>query len=149
MISGFVEKQQIWLCQKQLGKSHAHLPSAGELVDRARRIVAREAQPVEHLAYLCLERVPVVSLKFRFNAVVAVRDFFVLLAIGIKLSHLMRERFHLPFNIEQMLEYRKAFFRYASARKRQSVLRQVPGGYVLACRARSSVQSFHSRENLQ
>jgi len=59
-------------------------------------------------AGLCFQRIPVAGVEFGLNAVVALADLLIFLALWVKLRHLMRERFHLFFNSLQARKYGEA-----------------------------------------
>src|ERR1700739_4752531 len=80
---------------------------------------------------------------------VAVGYFLVFITARIKLRHLMRERFHFSFDVEQVPKNGKAFFQHRAPRKRQAILRKVPGGRILGRGTRSLVQRLYSSQHFQ
>jgi hypothetical protein len=100
MVGRLVEQQDIRLGQKELGQSDAHLPSAREFFHTPGQILTRKAQSIEHLGHLGFQRVALVLLEFRLDPMIAVGNFFVLATVGIELRHLVREGFHLFFDLQ-------------------------------------------------
>ena len=149
VVGGLIEQQQIGLDQQELGQRDAHLPAARKLLRRTRLILARESQAVEHGARSRRERIAVAPLELGLQAVVALGDALVFFARGVEVRHLMRERFHLLFHVEQVPKHRKALFEHAAAGQRKAVLRKVSSGDTLGGGERSIVKRLEAGQNLQ
>ena len=57
MVGGLVHQQHVGPAEQHARQRHAHLPAAGERADVAIDLVVLEAEAVQHLARLRLERV--------------------------------------------------------------------------------------------
>ena len=125
------------------------MPAAGEFLNRTPRVLARKTQAIKHGTHLRFQRITIASLKFGLNPVIAVGNFRIFVTARIKLRHLLRERFHLLLDVEQVPENGKALFQHRTTRKRQAILRKVSGGCLLGRGTGSFVQRFHSRQHFQ
>ena len=125
MIGRLVEQQQVGFLKEKLCQRDAHLPAAGKFFRATPPIGLRKSKATEHAAHLGFERVTVPGAELAVETLVALRHAIVFLACGIELGHLLRERFHLALHVQQVSENRHALGKYAAARKRQPVLRQI------------------------
>ncbi len=88
-------------------------------------------------------------LEFRLNAVVALDNFLIVIALRMCLGHLMRERFHFLFDFEQMAEDGETFFHDGAPGERHPILRKISGRRSLGGEKRSVVERLDARQNLQ
>jgi hypothetical protein len=52
MIGGFVQQEQVWFLQQQLGQGEAHLPAAGKFFGRRSQSSLPKAQPHQNASYV-------------------------------------------------------------------------------------------------
>ena len=125
MVRRFVEQQQRWPAEEQLGERDAHLPAAGERLGRLVEVVTREAEPHQHLRDLEVDRVAVFVTELLGQVVVFDEQRFVL-AIG---ERFIRERvfdaLHFALRVEQRRERERHLIEQSAAAVVEAVLRQI------------------------
>ena len=149
VIGGLVEQQQVGFFEQQLGQRDAHLPAAGELFGTLGPFALRKSQAGEHHADLRFDGEAVARAELAFGVMEAVGHLRVLGALGVEFGHLVRQRFLLLLEGQQIGEDGHAFGEDGAAGKRETFLREVADAGAFHGDHGAGVQAVHAGQDLQ
>ena len=118
MVGRFVQQQQVWLLQQQLGQGDAHLPATRELLGVACPVFFREPEARQDGADFCLDSVTVTSLELVLDSVKAVRNLIVFGGRVVQFRHAAGQVLHFGFHGAQVGEHFHALSEDRSSGKR-------------------------------
>ena len=127
MVGRLVHQQDVGPAEEDAGHGDAHLPAAGQRADVAVDAGVVEAEPVQHLARLALERVAAEVVVLLLDLAEALED-LVHLAGAVGIAHRVLERFQLVVQVADAAAAGDGFVEHRAPRHLLDVLPEVADG---------------------
>ena len=129
VVGGFVEKQDIWLSQQELGQFDAHTPSPGQLAGGAVKVCALKTQALQSALHLGTEVHAAHHLEMLLGVAVALAQSHIVLCLVVGAAgHLLLHLLDVLLQLADMVEGQEGLVHHRALAREFHHLRQITDG---------------------